>query len=125
MGRGPLDRGSDASIAEILETLADEDCRRLVEAMDAPQNASSLSEESEVPLSTTYRKLDRLEAATLVEELIEIRDDGRHTSQYRPDFDRIVITLNDEQEFEVELTRPTRTADERLEHLWTEVRKGV
>lgn len=118
--------GEDTPSMEIvLETLADEDCRALIQAMTEPKTAAELSEVSDVPLSTTYRKIERLTEASLVEEVIEIRDDGRHTSRYFPDFDIVEIELTEERTMELDITRPARTADERLEHLWTEVRKGV
>lgn len=125
MRGGRQDRNERPDPDDILETLADEDCRHLVRAMDAPRNASELAERSDVPLSTTYRKLERLEESTLVDTLIEIRDDGRHTSRYHPDFDRIVLTLTEDRELELEISRPARSADERLELLWSEVRKGA
>lgn len=85
--------------------------------------ASELSEVCDIPLSTTYRKLELLTEASLLEELTEIRMDGHHTTRYRPAFDVVEIALDDEREFEVSIDRPVRTADERLERLWTEVRK--
>lgn len=109
----------------ILENLADEDARALIRSMDRPRNAGELAERSDVPVSTTYRKLERLESATLIDERIDIRDDGRHTSQYRPYFEQVVITLTEDRELDIELVRPTETTDERLAHLWSEVRKGV
>lgn len=109
----------------ILENLADEDARALIRSMDRPRNAGELAERSDVPVSTTYRKLERLESATLIDEQIDIRDDGRHTSQYRPYFEQVVITLTEDRELDIELVRPTETTDERLAHLWSEVRKGV
>lgn len=113
------------SVDEVLEGLADEHCRALLRAMDAPRNAADLSERTEVPVSTTYRKLEQLETATLIDDRIQIRSDGRHTSLYHPNFQRIVITLTDELELECQIVRAAETGDERLEHLWTEVREGV
>ncbi len=123
MGRGVGDVELD--LDGVLDNLADEDCRELIRAMDEPRDAGALAERTEVPVSTTYRKLDRLADATLVDERIDIRDDGRHTSMYVPDFDRVVISLTDDRELELEIVRPPRTGDERLEDLWTEVRRGV
>lgn len=109
----------------ILENLADEDARALIRSMDRARNARELSERSDVPVSTTYRKLERLESATLIDEQLEIREDGRHTSQFRPHFKEIVISLTEDREFELEVVRPAQTTDERLAELWSEVRKGV
>lgn len=119
------ERDENPSLETVLDSLADEHARSLIRVMDVPRNASELSERSDVPVSTTYRKLEHLESATLIDEDIEIREDGRHTSRYRPNFDSIVLTLTDELELELDIIRPARTTDERLEHIWSEVRKGV
>lgn len=125
MPRDVLDREKDPEAETVLSTLADDDCRALIRAMDEPRTAAELSETSDVPLSTTYRKLERLVDASLVDELIEIRNDGRHTSRYFPDFATIELTLSETRTMEIDITRPARTADERLEDLWSEIRRGV
>jgi hypothetical protein len=38
-------------------------------------------------------------------------------------FEEVVIALAERREFEVDIARRPRTADERLANLWTEVRK--
>lgn len=121
----PLTNEPAPTTQTVLSALADEDCRSLLEAMTSPKTASELSEESGVPLSTTYRKIELLEDATLIDEQIEIRDDGRHTSRYEPAFEHVEITQAEDHTLTYEINRPPRTADERLEELWTEVRKGV
>ena len=125
MPRDPYGRESLPEPATVLEALADPDCRALLAVMDRPLTTAELSEESDIPLSTTYRKLDRLEEATLIDEQLEIREDGRHTARYTPYFDRIELVRTKEQDLDLEISRPPRTADERLEDLWSQVRKGV
>lgn len=125
MPRDVLGGKDSPEIASILNAIADEDCRALIQAMSTPRTASELSEASGVPLSTTYRKIDQLTDASLVDEIIEIRDDGRHTSRYYPDFQTIEISLQEDLNMDIDINRPARTADERLEDLWSEVRRGV
>ena len=125
MPRDALRREEIPDIETVLDALADEDCRALLHAMSEPRTAAELSEESDIPLSTTYRKLERLEDASLVDEIIEIRDDGRHTSRYYPHFRTIELSLMEDRTMDIEITRPARTADERLEDLWSEIRRGV
>lgn len=125
MPRDPLETEPDPDLDVVLAALADEDCRVLLETMDGPMSAAELSERSDVPLSTTYRKIDRLAEASLIDEQIEIRDDGRHTSHYEPDFDRIEIVRGEDRHLELDINRPPETADERLESLWTSVREEV
>src|SRR6056297_3071284 len=123
MGPGPGGDSDQPELASVLDALNDEDCRRIVEALSEPLTAEEISEVTDIPLSTTYRKLDRLTDAGLLEEGVEVRRDGQHVSRYILVFDEVSIRLSDDQELELELSRTERTAEERLAALWTEVRK--
>jgi predicted transcriptional regulator len=109
-------------IQTLLDALEDQDCRTILENLEEPMTAQEISDSSSIPLSTTYRKLDLLSEASLVDEITEIRGDGHHTTRYTVNFQTLKIALND-QEFDVEIERPARTADEQLAQLWSEVRK--
>lgn len=85
--------------------------------------ASEIAEKCDIPVSTTYRKLDFLSEASLLEEQTEVRDDGHHTTRYRSAFAAMWIALNNDREFEVRIARPPQTADEQIAQLWSEVRK--
>jgi DNA-binding IclR family transcriptional regulator len=85
--------------------------------------ASEISDASEIPLSTTYRKLELLTEASLLNEGVDIRPDGQHASTYEIGFQEVVIAVTEERDFDVSIARRARTADERLENLWSEVRK--
>jgi len=106
----------------VLDALGDEGARRLLVAIDEPKTASELSEECDIPLSTTYRKLDRLTEAGLVEESTEIRRDGQHTTRYRRGVTSVTVSANGAA-LDVELERPERATDERLAELWSQVRE--
>mgnify|MGYP000084751542 CR=1 FL=1 len=123
MGPGPGAGDSQPELESILDALNDDDCRRIVEALSEPMTAEEISEATDIPLSTTYRKLDRLTDASLLEEGVEVRKDGQHVSRYILVFDEVNISLSDERELEVELSRDEMSADERLAALWSEVRK--
>lgn len=123
MGPGPGADDSQPELESILAALNDDDCRRIVEALSEPMTAEEISEATDIPLSTTYRKLDRLTDASLLEEGVEVRKDGQHVSRYILVFDEVNISLSDERELEVELSRDEMSADERLAALWSEVRK--
>ncbi|MDY7082276.1 MAG: transcriptional regulator, partial [Halobacteria archaeon] len=83
-----------------------------------------LSDECDIPLSTLYRKLERLSELSLLVESVEMRTDGKHTTRYESGFEDISIGMNDEREFEIEVSR-TETADERLAGMWREVSKEI
>ncbi len=69
-------------IQAVLDALEDPACRTIVETVETPMTASEISDACDIPLSTTYRKLDLLTEATLLEEQTEIREDGHHTTRY-------------------------------------------
>ena len=85
--------------------------------------AEQISNTADVPLSTTYRKLDILTEASLLDEGIAIRPNGQHAKQYSISFDAVTIGLSSDREFEIDISRTPRAADERLATLWSEVRK--
>lgn len=121
--RDPFGADDAPDLAVVLDALDDGACREIVKHLDEPMTANEISETADVPLSTTYRKLELLADASLLEELTEIREDGHHTTRYAIDFEAVRIALDEDREFDVGITRPARTADERLERLWSEVRK--
>lgn len=125
MVRDPFRDDAEPQLEPVLSALIDEDSRTIICHLDSPLTASELSEAADIPLSTTYRKLDRMVEATLLEELTEIRPGGRHTTRYRVDFEDVLISKEEECNFDISVSRPARTADERLAYLWTEVKKGV
>jgi predicted transcriptional regulator len=123
MVRDPFADEAEPDLQAVLDALDDPDCRAIVEVLEEPMTASEVSDASDIPLSTTYRKIDRLEAAQLLYEGTDIRPDGQHASTYEVRFEEVVIRLTDERDFEAEVTRQARTPDQRLESLWSEVRK--
>jgi len=123
MVRDPLSGDDPPDLQSVLDALDDADCRTIIQHLDEPMTATEVSEECDIPMSTTYRKLDLLTEASLLAEGTEIRPDGHHATRYQLDFELVEIGLTDEQKLEVSVGRPTRTADERLATLWGEVRK--
>lgn len=123
MARDPLGRDAPPDLQVVLDALDDADCRRLVRSMDAPRTARELSETCDMPLSTTYRKLDLLSDSSLVDERTQIRAGGHHTTQYVLDFTAVRIALDANRAFEVDISRPARTPDEHLAQLWEAVRR--
>lgn len=111
------------ALQEVLDTLDDEDCRTIVRTLEEPMTAQEIADATDIPRSTTYRKLDLLSEATIVDERTELRRDGHHTTRYLVDFRTIEIGLDGDRTFELDITRPARSPDEQLAQLWSEVRK--
>jgi DNA-binding transcriptional ArsR family regulator len=107
----------------VLAALDDEGCRAILLAAEGSYSAQELSERADVPLSTTYRKLEQLTEAQLVAEETQIRTDGKHTTRYRTDFEAVRVALRDFEAFEVEIDRPEQTPDQQLADLWAQVRE--
>ncbi|WP_017344050.1 MULTISPECIES: ArsR/SmtB family transcription factor [Halorubrum] len=130
MVRDPSRESEPPSVDEVLDALADDAARQIVAALTEPKTASELSEECDIPLSTTYRKLEKLTDASLLSESTDIRRDGQHTTRYSVSFDAVTVSVDgdgeedaDRREFDVEFSRPERTRDERLADLWSELRE--
>lgn len=118
-----LSSESEPEIDEILEALDDQTCRVIVEELTEPMTASEVAEACDLPMSTTYRKLERLSTASLLSEGTELRADGHHATLYEADFESVAVTLTDDRELDVSVERPARTAEERLANIWEEVRQ--
>jgi DNA-binding IclR family transcriptional regulator len=123
MVRDPLSGDDPPDLQSVLNALDDADCRTIIQHLDEPMTATEVSEECDIPMSTTYRKLDLLTDASLLAEGTEIRSDGHHATRYEVDFDTVSIGLTEDQALEVSIERPARSAEERLASLWGEVRK--
>jgi len=112
-----------ADLRSVLDALDDADARTIIRALEEPQTASELSERTDIPLSTTYRKLDLLTDAELLEEGTEIRSDGHHTTTYVVAFEEVRIALTESREFDVQIAHVDRGPEERLADIWTAIRE--
>ena len=113
------------SLQPVLDALDDPDCRTIIEHLDEPLTAGEVSEECDIPMSTTYRKLDLLSEAQLVAESVDVRQDGHHATRYRTDFEDVILSLTETRNLDVTIERPDEDAADRLATMWGEVRKGV
>lgn len=96
-----------ADVGLLLEALDDADCRAIIEETDREAlSASELSDACGLPLSTTYRKIDKLTEAGLLEEEIRISTVGKHTSEYSLRIRTIQLSLGAEVSVSLELADP-------------------
>lgn len=121
---GARDRRESPDAEVILNVLDDEVNQTIIEKLDEPMTASEIAEVCDIPVSTTYRKLDRLTDASLLATGTEVRADGHHTTTYRVDFRAITLLLDESRSLTASVMRSHRDrADVRLAKLWTEVRR--
>lgn len=93
------------AVGEMLGALEDPDCRKiLAETSEESLSANELSTACDLPLSTTYRKLDVLTEVGLLDEQIRISTAGKHTSEYERSVDDIEFSVDSENGVELLVT---------------------
>lgn len=93
---------ADSRAEAFVQALADEDCRQLLRSVDSEaKTVSTLSNECGIPLSTTYRKVNCLEEASLVEAKNRIGRNSKPETVYEQSFDGAVITTGDDGGFDI------------------------
>ena len=108
--------GSDRSTTDdseaVLTALEDPDCRALLEATtDEALTAGALTDRCDIARSTTYRKVEQLTEAGLLEERVRISAEGKHASEYRRTFDDVTISIGDSEGVTVGLSKTTATPE--------------
>lgn len=97
---------AESAVQQLLNALDDADCRAILDATrEQALTAKEVSEAHDLPLSTTYRKLDLLTEAGLLEERTRIRRSGKHASEYTRLVDDVVISLGPRGETEVRVSQ--------------------
>ncbi|WP_178917406.1 helix-turn-helix domain-containing protein [Natronomonas gomsonensis] len=89
-------RAVDAEPAKqrLLDALDDRGCRAILDATsDEVLSANEVSETCDLPLSTTYRKLDLLTDSGLLEERTRIRRSGKHASEFYRAVEDVLVSL--------------------------------
>ncbi|WP_255170921.1 winged helix-turn-helix domain-containing protein [Natrononativus amylolyticus] len=94
---GPDVLSLETGAREILSAFDDADCRTILEVVgdDDGLSASEISDRSDVPLSTTYRKLETLTEAGLLDQQLRIRRSGKHTREYTRRIEDVRISVDD------------------------------
>lgn len=108
--RSAFESTANADPAAVLDTLTDPLCRRALACATTPVTAREVAAAADFSMSTTYRKLDDLTDAGLLETQTELRADGYHTTRYRATIDEATIHIDDENGLHVSVQH--RTADE-------------
>ncbi|QKY22085.1 helix-turn-helix transcriptional regulator (plasmid) [Halolamina sp. CBA1230] len=107
------------SLRTVLDALDDADCRTILREISEPMTATQLIETCDIPKSTVYRKLELLSKASLVRERDTINPGGGRTTTYERDFNDVIFSIDDSGDLSVTVERPPRSADERLEDIWS------
>ena len=114
---------TEADIGVVISALDDGDARAMIEALDGPMSASELAERCDIPLSSTYRKLERLADAQLLEEGTAIRRDGHHVTRYAVGFDYVEIQFDPATGLRCRIEPRPTSAPEQLATMWSQVKE--
>jgi hypothetical protein len=88
------DRPDHGSGLEVIELLADSDSLAILSSVNTEfRTVRHLANECELPLSTAYRKVGKLDDAGLLSQRVQLDADGRHTSEYRVRHSSLEVTL--------------------------------
>lgn len=91
-----LQKDDQLEVDEVLMALGNVHDRRILSKTQAePLSAHELLEETTVPKSTLYRRIDRLEDAGLLEVAATVIEDGHRIERYRCPLETIALTIED------------------------------
>lgn len=90
---------------KVLRCLADDDCRAILRVTHGPRTAPEISDRCDIPMSTVYRKVDRLTDLSLLETRLRIDSSGRHPTQYEREVDGLLVQFGPREEFSVSVYR--------------------
>lgn len=117
------DESDEPTLPAVLQSLDDSKCRSILKLLREPKSASELCDECGLSSSTVYRKLELLRESALVREYTEVRRDGPNPTLYERDFTDISISIDDADEFTIDIDRPEEDAEDRMATFWTEMKK--
>lgn len=111
----------DPDLTTVASLLDDEYARDILTATSVePMSATELTDCCDASLPTVYRRVERLEAADLLDEQTRPRKDGHHDTVYVATLDSLQVTLT-EGEFDFDLTRTERDPADELAKLWSKL----
>ena len=107
----------------VLRVLGNKYNAEILRATATPKSAQELSEELDIPIATSYRRIEELVDTDLLQlEGKELSDEGRRTKVYRRQVDEMTVVFGMD---DVELDVKERTeAKNNLVDVWSDLRRG-
>jgi response regulator of citrate/malate metabolism len=105
-------RGADATrevrdqstVDSVLSVLEDENCRSILEVTSAETlSAQEIADKCDIALSTTYRKVEKLTEAGILNEQIRLSTSGKHTSEYTVKVEDITVSIDKDSGVQITL----------------------
>ena len=86
---------SERDIASYLSLLEDDDCRSILSATNGDsKTASEVERQCDIPLSTAYRKLERLSRAGWLREGLRVCRSGKHSTEYTRRLEAVTVSMD-------------------------------
>ncbi|WP_167599494.1 helix-turn-helix domain-containing protein [Halorussus marinus] len=83
---------------ELLRVLGNKYNAEILRATNEPKSAQELSDELEIPIATSYRRIEELTEAELLElSGREFSEEGRRTKVYRRNIDTLKVSFEERQ----------------------------
>jgi predicted DNA-binding ArsR family transcriptional regulator len=93
-------------VQHLLEILTDRRCRSILDATsDTILSTREIAEACEFPLSTTYRKVESLTEADLLDERVRVKCSGRHPSEYVRIVESLAVSVGESGQIDLWLSR--------------------
>ena len=106
---------------ELLRVLGNKYNARILEAAHEPKSAQELSDELDIPIATSYRRIEELTGAELLELAgQEFSEEGRRTKVYRRNVDAINVTFGEDGVDAETVERPE--VRDSLVNVWSHLR---
>ena len=108
------------NVLEVLRVLGNKYNPEILQATNIPKSAQDLSEELDIPIATSYRRIEELtENDLLALEGKELSEEGRQTKVYRRQVDELTIEFEGE-ELSIEFQERTE-AKNHLVDVWSDL----
>ncbi|WP_433623778.1 helix-turn-helix domain-containing protein [Halomicrococcus sp. NG-SE-24] len=106
---------------ELLRVLGNKYNAEILSATNEPKSAQELSDELDIPIATSYRRIEELTEADLLElSGREFSDEGRRTKVYRRDIDSLQVTFETD---DIDVTIEDRPeAENSLVDVWRDLK---
>ncbi|WP_435119763.1 helix-turn-helix domain-containing protein [Halolamina sp. C58] len=114
-------KDAESLLPAVLAVLDDPDCREILRVTTEPRTPSEIAELCDLPESTLYRKLNQLTTASLLRKQVKVDSETGQMTEYVRNFERVAVSMDDNGEFNINVEKRERTAEDRLTDLWSKL----
>lgn len=112
---------AESLLPPVLAVLGDPDCREILRVTTEPRTPSEIAELCDLPETTLYRKLNQLTTDSLVQKQVKVDSKTGQMTEYVRSFERVAVSMDDNGEFNINMEKRERTAEDRLTDLWSKL----